>query len=794
MLSDLKFALRQLAKSPGFTAVAILTLALGIGANTAIFSVINAALLRPLPYPEPRQLVQLWSTQPTVDPYPVITGPEFKHWRDHATLLDRIAISRVIGMNLTGDGPAQRIGAAEVSPGFLDVYRIKPFLGRNFTKEDGETGQNHRVVVLTYEWWKNAFGGDGSLVGRTIRLNDNPFTVIGVLPPRALVQRNVSFLIPLDIDELPWRTAPDSAWATAVARLKPGVSIAQAQAELESLNRDLYATLPKSARPLGVSVRPMQRELAAASRPALLLLLGAVALVLLIACANVANLLLARATTRQKEMALRAALGASNRRIMRQVLTESIVLAALSGGVGVLVAVFTMGALGRLLADRLPEMMQPALDGRVLAFSLVVACGTGLLFGIFPALRARRIDLNRDLRDGGRGSTSGSRAMSQSLLIVSEIALTMTLLIGTGLLLRSFTNVMDANPGFDPARSLAFDLSLSPGKFAGPDAVNQFEREAIRRLEALPGVEAAGLTTTVPLDDAWGGNVRLTERSNADDEIGVDVDFVDAGYFRAMGIPLLKGRVLTPEDEVPNAPKVAVINDRLAELLLPGEEPLGRRVHIDNADWEIVGVVASVRQRQLDAPPSPHVYRVHTLTPFNTCVVVRTVAQPEALMADIRRTMTELDPSQSVANLRTLDHAVSQSLQPRRLTLLLIGVFATIALGLACLGIYGVMAYTISQRQREFSIRLALGALNREVIALILKDGLRLGVIGIAAGAFGGFAVAQVMGTVLYEISGLDPVVFATVTALLVATGTISVFIPALRATRVDVLSALRAE
>ena len=799
MLADLRFAFRQLLKSPGFALVTVLTLALGIGANTAIFSLIDAALLRPLRYPNPQQLVQVWSVSPITGPFPTATGPEYKQWRDHATLLDSIAIISATNLNLTGNGPAQRVGGLATSSSFLRVLGLQPFLGRGFTASEDQSGEGSPVVMLTYEWWQSQFSSDPSLVGRTIDFNNVPFKVIGILPPRALVQDDVAFLVPLVLEGGPpgqeWRMAPDTPWATVMARLKTGVTLAQAETELQSLNRDLYTTLPSSAQTLGVSVRSLQSQLAAGSKPALFMLLGAVGLVLLIACANVANLLLARASTRQKEMAVRAALGAGQSRIVRQVLTESVLLSLGSGVLGVVIAGLGVAALGRLLAGRLPAMMQPSLDLPVLTFSLVVACGTGLVFGIFPALRARRIDLNRDLRDAGRGSTSAHRSKSQSLLVISQIALTMTLLAGTGLLLRSFSKVLAADPGFNPHQSLAFDLSLTFNKFTRPELLLQYEREIVRQLDDLPGVSSAGISTTVPLSNAaWGGHVRRTEQADPRHDVATDVDYVSGDYFRAMGIRLIRGRTFADTDDKSNAPRVAIVNERLATQLFPGQDPVGRHVHIDNLDWEVVGVVGDVRQRQLDAPPAPRLYRVHSLFLYNTCVVVRTSVAPSTVMGEIRRAMAKIDPDQSVANLRTLDYAVSQSLAERRLTLTLIGIFGVVALGLACLGIYGVMAYTISQRQRELSIRLALGAQRHDVVRLILLDGLRLSAAGLALGVLGGLGAGRLVASRLYDVSALDPLVFTAAIALFAAVSAASVLVPAIRAARADPLAALRAE
>ncbi|HWA87458.1 MAG TPA: ABC transporter permease [Opitutus sp.] len=798
-MSDLRYAFRQLLKSPGFTFVTVVTLALGIGANTAIFSLIDAALLRPLRYPNPQQLVQVWSVPPNAGPFPTATGPEYKQWRDHATLLDSIAILSATNLNLTGNGPAQRIGGLATSSSFLRVLGLQPLLGRGFTPAEDRAGQGSPVVILAYEWWQSQFGGDPSLVGRTIEFNNVPYKVVGILPPRALVQDDAAFLVPLVLEGGPtgqeWRMAPDTPWATVVARLKPGATLAQAETELQSLNRDLYATLPSSAQTLGVSVRSLQSQLAAGSKPALLMLLGAVGLVLLIACANVANLLLARAATRQKEMAVRAALGAAQGRIVRQVLTESVLLSVGSGVLGVAVAALGIQALGRLLAGRLPPMMQPSLDLTVLAFSLVVACGTGLVFGIFPALRARRVDLNRDLRDAGRGSTSARRTKSQSLLVVSQVALTMTLLAGTGLLLRSFAKVLAADPGFNPHHSLAFDLSLTFDKFARPEQLLQYEREIVRQLGELPGISSVGLSTTVPLSNAaWGGHVRRTGQASPRDDVATDVDYVSGDYFRAMGIRQIRGRTFTDADEQPNAPRVAIVNERFATQLFPGRDPIGRQVHIDDLDWEIVGMVGDVRQRQLDAPPVPRIYRVHSLFLYNTCVVARTNVAPSTVMNELRRAMAKIDPDQSVANLRTLDFAVSQSLAERRLTLTLIGLFAAVALGLACLGLYGVMAYTISQRQRELCIRLALGAQRGDVIRLILADGLRLSAAGLALGLLGGLGAGQLVASRLYDVNPFDPLVFGSAVALFTAVSIASVLVPAIRAARANPLAALRAE
>ncbi len=809
MLSDLKYAFRSLGKTPRFTLIVLLTLALGIGANTAIFSVLNVALLRPLPYPEPDRLVEFWSKPPDYPLISYVTGPELKEWRERATLFDGIAgIWDRLSTNVLDGQKAERISGGWVSTNYLDVLGVKPILGRGFQREEGEIGGNSSVAILTYEGWQNRLGGDPAVIGRRINLGGWSCVVIGVLPPHALPNEKLEYLQPLVLGGMAWEMVPDTPWLRLTARLKPGVTPAQGEAEVNAIARELYARiLPSFREKLRIYVLPMQSHMAAQSRPALFALFGAVALVLAIACANVTNLLLVRTAARQKEMAVRIALGAGPRRILRLALTESVLLSLSGGLVGILLATLGIEVLKGLTNHVLPHLMQPAMDWPVLAFSLVLACGTGVLCGAMPARSVYHVDLSRDLKGSCRGSTSGSRAHTQSALIVAEIALTVLLLIGGGLLLRSYLRIQSADFGFEPKHAVVCDMSLTlssfyrPGETANDEhnkavfpRIVRFQSEVVRRLEALSHVEAAGTVTTLPLgDEYWGAQVALAGRP-LDEDRRISLDYVGQDYFRAMGMTLLNGRLLNEEDNVAGAPAVVVINQTLAQTLLPGENPVGRQIRVNKVDSTVVGVVGDVRHARLDAAPDGHVYGAQILNPVTVCLVVRARGDPQSLIGDVRRVISQVDPDQAVSNFRTLEQAVDRSLKERQITLSLLGIFAVLALGLACIGIYGVMAYTTSQRERELSIRIALGAEQAAVIRLVLRDGLRLGLIGIAAGLAGGLAVSKLFASRLYEVSAFDPAVFILVSTFVFLVVTVSVYLPARRAAGFDAVNALRAE
>jgi predicted permease len=797
-MHDLRLAFRQLGKSPGFTTVAVLTLALGIGACTAIFSVIDAALLRPLKFTDAHQLVEFWTRLPSGREFGNITGPQFKHLRDHADGYSSVSLFRKISLNLIEGGKAERVNGLEVSSSYLNTLGVVPLLGSDFDAHADQPGGNGNVVLLSHGWWQTRYGGDRNVIGRTLTFNLDDYTIIGVLPVSASVRDNADFLLPVPLENPAesWRLSPSNPWASVVARMKPGVTLTQAQGITHATVAELEARIRPNEKVLTrVSVRALQDVLVAETRPMLLILLGAVALVLLIACANVANLLLVRATARQREMAVRSALGASTGRIVRQVLTESVVLSLCGGVAGAFLATLAVDLLARAIVNELPNMLHPVIDLRVLGFTLLLACGTGIFFGLLPAWRARRTDLVRDLKESSRGSSGGGRLRAQSILVIAEIALTCTLLLGSGLLLRSFGRLLQADVGFDPNHAVACDVSLTAARFPNVDAQHQFCREMVARIEALPGVETAGYSTTLPMSgESWGGPIRLTRDPENSRTGGCEVDYVGGNFFQAMRMTLVAGRFLNEADNRPDAEPVAVLDEGLAEHILPDEDPLGQSVRFSGQDYRIVGTIRAVRHHTVDQPVRRHAYFAHVFDPGAVRLIVRATTPPAQLNADIRRTMTELDPTQSVSNFRTLDEAVSRSLRERRVGLLLVGLFAAIALGLACLGIYGVMAFTVIQRQRELTIRLALGANRGDLVRLVLRDGLRLVAVGLSCGLLAGAALSRLLQSRLYEVSPLDPIVYLTVALLLSAVAVVAILIPARTATRFDWLSALRVE
>jgi predicted permease len=798
MISDMRLAFRQFVKSPGFTFVAVLTLALGIGANTAIFSVINAALLRPLRYPQPQQLVEIWSILPSGFHFATISGPQVKQLREHATKFSDMSLYRAIESNLIDRGSAERVSGLEASVTFLPTLGLNPALGRNFVEGEDELGGGSRVVILTHEWWEARFGGNREIIGQTINLSQTPHTVIGILPPQALVHDQARFIVPLVLDDGAWRMVPDQPWARTLFRLKPNVSFAEAEEEVRALSAELHQrTLSDRPEVRRLQVVSLHDLLTEQSRPTLFMLLGAVTLVLLIASANVANLLLARASDRQKEMAVRSALGASSGRIVRQVLTESLLLALSGATAGVLLAAFGTDLLGHTVGDLLPEMMQPRIDVGVLAFTLLIACGSGILFGIFPALRSRRVDLNCDLKDVGHSATSGGRTRAQSSLIVAEVALTAMLLISAGLLLRSFVRVLHANPGFDPTNVLLCDVALTESDFASPEAVMEYQHTLVRSLEALPGVAAVGTSTTLPLSgESWGGRVSLTKQGHSGSNAnGGGMDYVDENYFQVMRIPLLKGRLFAAADNVVDAPRTIILNEAMADSLIPkGEDPIGQQVRLGEQDWEVIGVVGSIRHVDMDEPAKNRVYMPHAFSPWTLRLSIRTHVEPLSLAIAVRETVAAVNADQSVSNFRSLEQAMGRSLRERHVALWLVVVFAGVAVLLACLGIYGVMAYTIGQRQRELSIRMALGAQRRDVIRLVAVDGMRLGLLGIGVGLIGAFAGARLIANHLYEVSASDPLVFFAVVVVITGVAALGILLPARRASNINALDALRAD
>ncbi|HEX5085971.1 MAG TPA: ABC transporter permease [Blastocatellia bacterium] len=805
MFQDLRFGARMLLKNPGFTAVAVLTLALGIGANTAIFSVVNSVLLKPLPYAQPEQLVNLWEAAPW-GMSPVSPGA-FTDWRDGSSSLEALSVVRDKSMNLAGEGQPERLIGLEVSESYLRILRLPPMLGRGFLPGEDKPGGDNKVAVISHELWRRRFGADPGIIGRAIRLNSEPYTVIGILPPKAFLagqDRNEDwqFLIPFVFGASDDQTTRSNHLFNVIARLKPAVSREQAQTELTALKQRLQPLYPTDKEDWAVKVAPLHESVTGGVRPTLLTLMGAVGFVLLIACANVANLLLGKAASRQQEMAIRAAMGASRWRVVRQMLTESSLLGLLGGSLGVGLAYWGAQALSNWSGD-LPRADEVVIDGRALAFSLLISIGAGLLFGLIPALQVSASNLNETLKEGGRGSVTRSGNRMRGGLIVAEIALALMLLAGTGLLVRSLYRLLNVDPGFNPQNSLAMDLSLPKERYPlYSDARSRFLHRIFEKLEGLPGVEAAGMASSAPLSGVYNGS-GLKRVDRPEQDYHSSFNSVSGNYFNALGVPLLRGRAFSDRDDFTNDlhftndQLVVIINEALAKKMFPNEDPLGKRVRFWNhegrdLEWEIVGIVGNVRQMQLDDAALERFYIPQAFFWQDGSLIVRTKGEPLALTEAIRKAILGLDSEVPLSNVRTMEQVVSSSLSTRRFTLTLLGIFAVAALALAVIGLYGVMAYAVTLRTHEIGIRLALGARRADVLWLVLRHGMRLTILGLAVGLAGAFALTGVLRNHLYETGPTDSTTFATVSLLLVFVALLACLIPARRATKVDPMAALR--
>jgi putative ABC transport system permease protein len=811
MFQDLRYGVRMLLKNPGFTAVAALTLALGIGANTAIFSVVNGVLLKPLPYDQPGQLVNLWEAAPW-GLSPVSPGA-FTDWRDGAEGLEALSVVRGASMNLSGDGQPERLVGLTVSSSYLRVLRIQPMLGRGFLPGEDKPEGDNKVVVISHELWQRRFGADPGVVGRAIRLNSEPHTVIGVLPPKAALagqDRNEDrqFLIPFVFGAGEEHTTRGNHLFNVIARLKTAVTREQAQAELTAIKQRLQSLYPKDKEDWTVKAAPLHESVTGKVKPTLLMLMGAVGFVLLIACANVANLLLAKAASRRKEISIRVALGASRLRVIRQVLTESSLLGLLGGSLGVLLASWGTQALSDWSGGALPRVEEVAVDGRALSFSLLISVGAGLLFGLVPALQVSAPNLNETLKEGSRGSGAGAGHRMRSALIVAEVALALVLLAGAGLLVRSLFQLLDVELGFNPQNTLAMDLSLPKTKYPdSSDARSRFLHSIFEKLEGLPGVEAAGMISSSPMSGVYNGT-ELKRADRPEQNYHSAFNSVSGDYFSAQGIPLLRGRVFSERDDFTNDQNfakerinqlVVIINEALAKRIFPNEDPLGKRVRFFNfegrdLEWEIIGIVGNVRQMSLDATFLDRFYIPQAFFSQGGSLVVRTKGEPLALAESVRKEILALDSEVPVSNVRTMEQVISGSLSDRRFTLTLLGIFAGAALGLAVIGLYGVMAYAVAQRTHEIGVRMALGARRADVLWLVLRQGMRLTTLGLIVGLAGALAVTRVLRNHLYEIGPTDMTTFVSVSVLLVLVALLACLIPAWRATKVDPMVALRQE
>ncbi len=795
LLQDLKYGLRMLAKNPGFTTVAILTLALGIGANTAIFSVVNGVLLRPLPYEQPGQLVNLWEEFGDGGRN-AVAGGVFTDWKEHSTVFEALSVISGSAMNLTGAGEPERTNGLQVSASFLEILRVHPVLGRGFLPDEDRLGKDNRVIIFSHRFWQRRFGGRANLVGRTIRMDGERYTVIGILPPRALLSESVDYLVPFVFGNEEWQRSRGDQRFEVIARLKSRVTIEQARTELRTIKQRLQSLYPKWKEHWSAIITPMHEDATAPVKPTLLVLMGAVGFVLLIACANVANLLLAKAATRQKEMSIRLALGASRGHVIRQVLTESILLALIGGALGVMFAFWGVEVLSKLSEATLPLAREVTVDARVLFFSLVASVGVGIAFGLVPALQVSAADLNSTLKEGGRGSMNDSVSRVRSSLIVSEVALALVLLVGAGLLLKSFFHLLNVAPGFNPDNVLTMELSLPEVKYPTGDSRARFLHQVFQRLEAIPGVDAAGMATSLPMMGWSLGSPVSVEGRVSQPEFGYNsaYDFISGTYFRAMGIPLLKGRVFTEYDDSTKATRVVIFDQALAKKVFPDEDPLGKRIRFWGDLWEVVGVVGSVRHQGLDGPAYERIYLPQAFGPWSGSLVVRTKVPPLGLVEPTRKEILAVDPEQPVSNISTMSQMIADSVAQRRLTLILLSMFASAAVLLAAIGLYGVMAYAVVQRTHEIGVRMALGAQRRDVVKLVVRGGLQLTSLGVLFGLAGSLAVTRVLASQLFEVRTTDASAFLGASFLLVLVAVAACYIPARRATKVDPMTALRCE
>lgn len=798
-MTDLKFAFRQLLKNPGFTAVAVLTLALGIGANTAVFSVIHAVLLRPLPFAEAERLVWLGGWVGS-DKEQGVTPADFLDYREQSQSFALLAasVSETVAVNITGDGEPERLQGALVTANYLDVFGVRAALGRTFLTEEDQEGQDG-VVVLSHGLWLRRFGADPSIIDKSITLDGRNYSVIGVMPSQFQYPPGAELWRPFGFPasaQSPFRSR-QFHFLRPVARLKPGVTMAQAQAEVETIARRLEALYPETNAKQSLFLMPLQERLVGNVRLTLFILLGAVACVLLIACTNVANLLLARAAARRREIAVRSALGASQSRVVRQLLTESTMLALLGGAGGALLATWGV-RLFAALSPSLPRADEIGISYSVLAFTLVVSLLTGVLFGLVPAWQSARVNLTNALRESGRGADGGAqRHRALNLLVVAEVTLAMVLLTGSGLLVNSFARLQRVSPGFDTRYLLTARIDL-PNPYAQPEQKAIFFDQLRQRVAALPGVEAVGLVTELPLA-GQSADLPFRIEGRPETEVGrgpnADIRNVNHDYFRAMRIPLLKGRWFSEADVRRNA-KVIVISETLAQRFFANEDPIGQRLRVTapgNEPCEIIGIVGDVRHRGLGIELRQTIY-FPSLNLGYANLVVRTATHPKDFAAPVRKAVMDIDPKQPVANIRTMEEWMEKSVaQPRYRTLLMSG-FSLVALLLSVVGIYGVVSYAVTRQTREIGLRIALGARRGNVLSLVLGRGIRLVLFGVAAGIAGALGVTRFMKNLLYNVSTTDLTTFAAAAVVLVAIALLACLIPARRAARVDPMVALRAE
>ena len=799
---DLRYGLRMLMRNPGFTIVAVLALALGIGANSAIFSVVSAVLLRPLPYPDAEQLAMVWEEASHLGfPRDTPAAANYVDWRDQNQVFEGMAAMAQQDFNLTGVGEPERLEGRRVSANLFSLLGVGPQLGRAFLPEEDQPGKN-RVVILGHGLWQRRFGADPQVVGKPLSLNGENFTVVGVMPARfQFPSRETQLWVPIafNAEEATNRT---NHYLEVVARMKPGITPKQAQTEMDTIAARLAQQYPEENKRLGAVVTPLREQVVGNIKPALLVLLGAVGFVLLIACANVANLLLARAAVRQKEIALRLALGASRSRLTRQFLTESVLLAALGGALGLLLSLGAIAVLKSFIPTTILQAQDIVLDAKVLIFTSAVALLSGFIFGLAPATQAANFNLNDTLKESGRDAAAGARGNRiRSVLVVSEVAVSFLLLIGAGLLINSFLRLRNVDPGFRAENVLTMRIVLPEPKYPDKERRAPFYTELIRRAQNFPGVQSAAVSSDLPLTSE-GNSIAIVIEGQPDpapDQRQIVVTrVVSPRYFGTMEIQVVEGRDFTERD-TGDAPAVVVITERTARHFWPGESALGKRLKSGTSatsasPWrQVVGVVKDVHQFALGKDPKLQIYLPYPQTgafPPNS-LVLQTQVNPLSLAATVRRTIWEIDKDQPVSDVSTMEEIVSQSVARQRFSTMLLGIFATLALVLAAVGIYGVMSYSIAQRTREIGIRMALGAQRSDVLKMVVGQGLKLVVIGVAIGLVAAFVLTRVMASLLFGVSATDPMTFITISLILMGVALVASYIPALRATRVDPMVAL---
>jgi putative ABC transport system permease protein len=813
LAQDIRYGLRQLRRNPGFTAVAVITLALGIGANTAIFSVVNAVLLRPLPFAAPQQLVSVVSTRLRGNVADNASYPDFADWRAQNHAFSQMAAYHTDNFTLAGRGEAMHIQGAVVSADLFSLLGVEPSMGRGFlTDEDKLPAANGAfAIILSHRLWRERFGGDPGIVGRTIEIDNRNFTVVGVMPAGfqfPIQGKPVDFWVTMAINFVAAPGMPSMAdqrgahYLDVIARLKPHVSMAQARAEMSTIVSRLNKQYPDIA-PRGVEVFSEVDRAAGPARPALLILLAAVGCVLLIACANVANLMLARGATRQNEMAVRGALGAGRGRMIRQLLTESILLAFLGGALGAALGLWGISGLIGLLPVDIPRFTGVHINNSVLSYTALLSLLTGILFGLVPAVRASRLDLVETLKEGGRGSSEGLRGnRGRSFLVVADVAVAAVLLVGAGLFINSFLRLQRVDPGFNPRHVLTFKMDLPYVRYSGLRQTQFFE-QAIERLGHLPGVRSASAVLPLPLDgNEVGATFAIEGRPVAEaNRPRTGYSWVEPGYFRTVGIPLIKGRDFNADDDLKTTP-VVIINQTLARRFFPNQDPVGKRIKpgIGNGYKappmrEIVGVVGDVRQYGLTAGPGPEVYVPLAQSPLGSMnFVLRTEVDPLLIVGAVRREMAGMDKDLPFYGVETLNQYLGQAFAPPRFLTLLLGLFAVLALALAAVGLYGLVSYSASRRTHEIGVRMALGAERKSVMMMVVGQGLKLALIGVAIGIAGALALTRFLSSLLYGVKPTDPLTFVAVSLVLIAVALLACYIPARRAAKVDPWVALRYE